>query len=143
MKYLLLLLPIIFLNNVWAIDNPDAPDYVTEFEARIVPLETFVQEKATTTADFSDGYKALEEALDKELNTAYQKLMKNLPESSKEALRTSQKQWVKYRDAEFSFLSVNFNKEDFGSSYAISIGSYRTSIVEARVKELLWYLKNY
>jgi uncharacterized protein YecT (DUF1311 family) len=143
MKYLLLLLSLIFSNNVWAIDNPDAPDYVAEFEARMAPLEAVIQEKATTTVDISEGYKALEEALDEELNTAYWKLMQELPESSKESLRSSQKQWVKFRDAEFSFLSGNFNKENFGSSYVISIGSYRTSIIEARVKELLWYLKNY
>lgn len=143
MKYLLLILPLIFLNNVWAIDNPDAPDYVADFEARMAPLQAVIQEKATTTVDISEGHKALEEALDKELNAAYQKLMQKLPESSKESLRSSQKQWLKFRDAEFSFLSGNFSKEDFGSSYVISIGSYRTSIIEARVKELLWYLKNY
>jgi uncharacterized protein YecT (DUF1311 family) len=143
MKYLLLLLPLIFSNNIWAIDNPDTTDFVAEFEARMAPLQTVIQEKATTTVDISESYKALEEALDKELNAAYRKLMQKLPEPSKDALRTSQKQWVKFRDAEFLFLSGNFSKEDFGSSYVISIGSYRTSIIEARVKELLWYLKNY
>lgn len=143
MKYLLLLLPLIFSNNAWAIDNPDAPDYVAEFEARMSPLQAVIQEKASTTVDISEGYKALEEALDKELNTAYRKLMQKLPESSKESLRSSQKQWLKFREAEFSFLSGNFNQADFGSSYVISIGGYRTSIIESRVKELLWYLKNY
>lgn len=106
-------------------------------------MEAVIQEKATTTANISEGYKALEEALDKELNTAYRKLMQKLPEPGKQTLHTSQKQWVKFRDAEFSFLSGNFNQEEFGSSYVIPIGSYRTSIIEARVKELLWYLKNY
>jgi uncharacterized protein YecT (DUF1311 family) len=143
MKYLLLLLPLIFSNHAWALDNPDAPDYVAEFEARMAPLHAFVQDKAETTPDYSEGYKALEDALDKELNSAYQSLMKVLPEASKEALRASQKQWIKYRDTEFEFIAKNFNKEDFGSSYVVSVGSYRSSIIEARIKDLLWYLKNY
>jgi uncharacterized protein YecT (DUF1311 family) len=143
MKYFFLLLTFIFSNNTWALDNPDAPDYVAEFEARMAPLQAFVQEKAATTADYSEGYKALEEALDKELNSAYQTLMQKLPEPSKEALRASQKQWIKYRDTEFEFIAKNFNKEDFGSSYVVSVGSYRSSIIEARTKDLLWYLKNY
>jgi len=142
MKYLLLLLSIIFSANAWALDNPDAPDYVAEFKARIAPLEANIQ-KAMTTVDISVGYQTLEDALDKELNTAYQMLMQKLPESNKEGLRTSQKQWIKFRDAEFSFLSKNFNKDDFGSSYVISIGSYRNTIIQARVEELLWYLKSY
>lgn len=143
MKHILLLLTLIFSNYAWALDNPDAPDYIAEFEARIAPLHAFIRDKAETTPDYSDGYTTLENALDKELNSAYQNLMKVLPEPSKAELRASQKQWVKYRDAEFKFIAKNFNRDDFGSSYVISVGSYRSSLIESRIKELLWYLKNY
>lgn len=64
-------------------------------------MHAFIRDKAETTPDYSDGYTTLENALDKELNSAYQNLMKVLPEPSKAELRASQKQWVKYRDAEF------------------------------------------
>lgn len=144
MKHLFIVL-VCCLNTswVWAIDTPDAPDYVAEFEARIAPLEEFIRTQAKTTLDFSKGYSDLERALDRELNKAYKKLMGKLPEANKNAIRESQTQWIKFRDLEFAFLTQNFNRENFGSSAVISRGSYRTSIIKSRVKALLHYLKNY
>lgn len=142
MKYIFVVLG--FLSSLaWAIDNPDAPDYVAEFEARISPLEKYTQEEAMTTLDWSKGYSELERTLDSELNAAYKILMEKLPETSRESLRTSQRAWLNYRDSEFEFIATNFTREEFGTSYVISLGSYRSSIIKSRVKELLGYLKNY
>jgi len=143
MKYLLLLILAVSINTSWALDNPDAPDYVAEFGARILPLENYVHEHASTTDDYVKGYSELHDALDKELNIAYKALMDKLPAASKAKLSASQKEWIKFRDAEFEFLSENFSRSNFGSSYVISAGQYRTSIVKTRVIELLWYLANY
>ncbi len=142
MRYLVVIL-LSFCSNSWALDNPDTPDYVGDFEARIAPLERFVREEAASTLQWSGGYADLEDALDKELNGAYKQLIEKLPKESRKNLRNSQKAWLKFRDAEFEFLSENFTRERFGSSFVISIGSYRTEIIKTRVKELLWYLKNY
>ena len=142
MKHIILFLSF-FVTSAWAVDNPDAPDYVADFESRILPYEEYIHKEASTTFDYSKGYRELYGVLDKELNSAYKQLMSRLPKESKNKLRLSQKQWMKFRDSEFIFISNNFNKANFGSSSTISRGNYRTSIVKSRIMELLWYLKNY
>jgi len=142
MKYLLFAL-LILVNTSWAIDNPDAPDYVAEFELRMQPLENYIYKEASNTLEYAQGYDELESALDKELNLAYRKLMKRLPDESKEALKLSQRQWIKYRDLEFSFVSTNFTRAEFGSSAGLTRGGFRTTLIKDRVKLLLWYLKNH
>ena len=124
-----------------AVDNPDAPDYVGEFEKRIAPFEKYINEKAKTTLDYSQGYKKLEEALDKELNTAYKLLISKLNSKEKEQLKESQKQWLKFRDSEFKWISANWTNTKYGSSSVISAGAYRTTIIRERVIQLLQYLK--
>lgn len=142
MKYIILILTF-SINTAWAIDNPDAPDYVAEFESRIQPYENYVRNKASATYEFSKGYDDLYYALDRELNAAYKNLIAKLPKDSKNKLKISQNNWIIFRDSEFSFISENFNRASFGSSSTISRGSYRASILKARIIELLWYLKNY
>ena len=126
----------------WAIDNPDTPDYVAQFESRIKVHEDYI-DKASTTVDFGRGYGELCAALDKELNTAYKQLLSKLSEPEQKSLRDSQRQWLKYRDAEYKFISDSITRDKFGSSAVMSAGAYKTSLVKARVIELLWYLKQY
>jgi len=136
MKYLVMMF-FIFTNSAWAIDNPEAPNYVAEFEARMTPLEDYIHKQAVTTSDYSNGYSALYDALDKELDLAYAALMAKLSGASREKMRVSQQRWIAFRDSEFSFITENFNRTDFGSSSSISRGSYRAAIVKARIEELL------
>ncbi|MEJ2611661.1 MAG: lysozyme inhibitor LprI family protein [Candidatus Thiodiazotropha sp.] len=44
--------------------------------------------------------------LDKELNNAYGILMKHLPDAQKKELKQSQRNWIKFRDAEFRLIKV-------------------------------------
>ncbi len=127
----------------FAIDNPDAPDYVGEFEKKIAPLEKYITQDAKTTLDMDQGYTKLEKALDQELNVAYKLLISKLDPKEKESLKSSQIRWLKYRDAEFKWIIENWNNNKFGSSSAISRGQYRTTIIKERVLQLLNYLKNY
>lgn len=126
-----------------AIDNPDAPDYVGEFEARMQKHETYLYEMAKTTQDYLEGYAAYEKDLDSELDRAYQLLMSNLAAEQQELLKQSQRDWIKYRDSEFSFITNNWTTEQFGTSSAISRGNYRTMLIKNRVITLLSYLLNY
>ena len=142
-KIFIFILYILSGSASFAIDNPDAPDYVAQFEARMAPLYSYVNEEAVSAADYSLGYGKIYEALDIELNTAYTQLLSKLDGPQKKLLRESQRNWLKYRDAEFNFIISNWDQEKFGSSYTISIGEYRSTIVKNRILELLWYLKNY
>ena len=126
-----------------AIDNPDAPDYVGEFEARMQQHETYIYEKATTTQDYREGYAAYEKDLDAELNQAYKLLMSNLAPEQQELLKQSQRDWIKFRDSEYSFISDNWTTQQFGTSSVISRGNYRTMLIKNRVITLLSYLLNY
>lgn len=140
MKFTLLLLFFTFVNTVWAIDNPDAPDYVAEFEARILPLEDSINKEAMTTYEYTKAYALLNESLEKELKLVYKNLMLKLPEKCNVKLRESQEQWLKYIDLELKFISEHFNNTNYGSSASISRGGYRSEMITARIKQLLRYL---
>jgi uncharacterized protein YecT (DUF1311 family) len=60
--------------------------------------------------------------------------MKALTEDEKSALKTAQKTWLKYRDANFSFV-IEMNK-DSGSYANIAISNFKADFVENRVTEL-------
>lgn len=126
-----------------ALDNPDAPDYVAEFESRAAPYLTRIDQDGDRTSDISADYGAYERFLDHELNTAYAKLMAKLDAGAKESLRQSQRAWLTWRDREFHFIAENWTPQNFGSSYTLSAGGYRTTLIKDRVVLLLNYLRNY
>lgn len=144
----LLALAFLWATGIWssgchAIDNPDAPDHVADFEARARQYEVAINERAKTSDEIASAYAGYERFLDKELNSAYSDLLKKLNESSRRGLMNSQRRWLQYRDAEFAFIETNWTPENFGSSYRITRGGSRARVVRSRVVELLGYLKNY
>jgi uncharacterized protein YecT (DUF1311 family) len=143
MAFVLFLCLVLHGSLCFAIDNPDAPDLVAEFEARAQKFETNVQIQGLNTSDTVRAYFEYEEFLDQELNQTYSALIKRISSASRKNLMDSQKRWLYFRDAEFLFVTNNWTVENFGSSYAISRGASRTKIIRDRVIELLHYLKNY
>jgi uncharacterized protein YecT (DUF1311 family) len=134
---------ILYSPSVSAIDNPDTPDHVGEFLIRAQAHESAIEREVHTTQGYASAYAAYETFLDKELNKTYNLLMDNLQGNAQQTLRSSQKMWLKFRDTEFKFITLNFAQENFGSSSVISRGGYRTTIIKNRVILLLDYLKNY
>lgn len=132
-----------FTAPVLAIDNPDAPDYVGEFQQKVKVYETKVQEQAKTTQDYLKIYAEYEKFLDVELNNAYKMLVPKLGEEQQRKFKQAQRNWIKYRDVEFEFIAENWTAKKFGSSSALSRGAYRTTLIKDRVLSLLNYLKNY
>lgn len=126
-----------------AIDNPDALDYVGEFEAREKPYLDAINNPDNTTLAYTQAYGNYLEFLDKELNSAYKLLKSNLSKQRREDLTVSQRNWIKFRDAEFALIDNNWTRENFGSSAAVSRGNYRTTVVRNRVMQLLYYAINY
>ncbi len=125
------------------LDNPDAPDYVNLFLNQVHTYEEKIAQEIHGTRDYVRAYTEYEDFLDKELNIAYRLIMSCLDRDSQASLQQSQRKWLRYRDAEFDFITLNWNKTDFGSSAAVSRGAYRTTMVKHRVISLLHYLKNY
>ena len=126
-----------------AIDNPDAPDFVAEFNARAKKYEDDIRRNARATEDVRQAYAAYEQFLEAELAKAYPALLAKLPKPSRAKLERSQADWLKYRKAEFDFIAENWTSKSFGSASVLSRGEYRTALIRDRVTTLLHYLKSY
>jgi len=133
----------LFSNLTFAIDNPDAPDLVAEFEAREKPFIVTIEKPSNTTSDYSVAYSNYLKFLDKELNTVYKTLHTKLPEDKQKQLKSSQVSWLKYRDFEFAFIDSTWTNTDFGTSSGISRGQYKASVVRNRVVQLMHYAKTF
>jgi uncharacterized protein YecT (DUF1311 family) len=133
----------LFALPCFAIDNPDAPDFLAEFEVRAQEFEINVQKQGGNIGDTYRAYSDYENFLDHELNQAYMALMKHLSSENKKNLVDSQKQWLQFRDTEFLLIDNTWTMQNFGSSYVISRGASRIKIVRDRVITLLHYLKNF
>lgn len=127
----------------FAIDNPDAPDLVGDFQARAQAFESRIGAAAGSTREATAAYAEYERFLDAELGQAYRALAAKLGAAERASLEKAQERWLAYRDAEFRFIEDNWTFDRFGTSAALSRGAYRTSIVKERALALLQYLKNY
>lgn len=134
---------LIFSNLSFAIDNPDAPDLVAEFEAREKSFTTAIQNPNNTTSNYGTSYTNYLKFLDKELNTVYKSLRTTLPKEKQQLLKESQINWLKYRDLEFAFIDSTWTNKNFGSSSAISRGQYKATVVRERVIQLMHYTRNF
>lgn len=139
----LLLITISLLNPACAIDNPDAPDLIGELEQREKVYLESINNPSNSTRGYLIVYDDYQKFLDAELNKAYQLIKSKLPEPRQAELKKSQRQWIKYRDAEFELIKNNWTKQNFGSSAAISRGDYRCTLIKGRVLQLLNYAANY
>lgn len=132
----------LFILPAIALDNPDAPDFIGEFKTREQVYLNAI-DHPNNTGQYWEAYKNHLEFLDKELNKAYKIIRSKLPKKQKQELKISQRNWIKFRDAEFEFIDNNWTREHFGSSAGISIGDYKSSIIKNRVLQLLYYAINY
>lgn len=130
-------------NLALAIDNPDAPDLIAEFEAREKSLIAAIEKPTNTTSDYAVLYSNYLKFLDKELNTVYKTLRTKFPEDKQKQLKASQINWIKYRDLEFAFIDSTWTNKDFGTSSVISRGQYKVNVVRDRVIQLMHYAKTF
>ncbi len=142
-SWLAILVLVLFSNFTFAIDNPDAPDLIAEFEAREEPLIAAIEKPTNTTGDYSVAYANYLKFLDKELNAVYKTLRTKLTVDKQKQLKASQVRWLKYRDLEFTFIDGTWTNKDFGTSSAISRGQYKASVVRDRVIQLMHYAKTF
>ncbi len=142
MKLLLLTLSLL-INPAFAIDNPDAPDYIGELKIREQFFLNKINNPNNGTRDYLIAYDDYQIFLDKELNKAYQLIKSKLPAEQQKSLLNSQRNWIKFRDTEFELIKNTWTRQSFGSSSGISRGSYRSTIIRNRVLQLLDYAKSY
>jgi uncharacterized protein YecT (DUF1311 family) len=75
---------------------------------------------------------------DKELNGVYRELLDSLDADQKEALKTAQRQWLAFRDADDAFLT-SLQGATSGSLLRVSANEAMANIVKARVMQLRGY----
>jgi len=130
-------------NIAYALDNPNAPDYIAEFNARSQVHEQMVNDPKLTNRGILAAYNSYQLFLDEELDAAYQLLRSKLLKAQLDELKKSQEYWIKFRDAEFEFINNNWTRANFGGSFGLSRGGYRTNIIKNRVTQILYYAMNY
>ena len=130
------------LAPAWAIDNPDAPDLVAAFQSRAQPFEARLSE-TTGGPGLPQAARAYAIFMETALNQAYQSLLPKLGKPAYAVLQLSQRQWLRFRDAEEVFIDGNWVAQDFGSSAALSRADYRAGLVKQRVLSLLACRQNY
>jgi uncharacterized protein YecT (DUF1311 family) len=79
-------------------------------------------------------------AWDKELNKNYGELMRTLKPGQKEALRTAQLEWIKYRDLDFKLIDSIYDKME-GTMYISMRIDSRMEVVKKRALQLKGFLE--
>ncbi|WP_265429166.1 lysozyme inhibitor LprI family protein [Chryseobacterium sp. YIM B08800] len=79
---------------------------------------------------------------DKELNKYYNLLASKLPKDAFEILKTSQKEWIIYRDKEFKFISKLYYEVKEGTMWYIIAENKKKEIVKSRTLELQMFLED-
>lgn len=93
------------------------------------------QNNAQTTIDSKACYSQAIAAWDTELNKQYQALLKDRPESVRNALRDSQRQWIKYKDAYNLALNEYYNQEQ-GTIWGIIAADSKMNIIRDKALDL-------
>jgi uncharacterized protein YecT (DUF1311 family) len=101
-------------------------------------LEKCMEKENYTTAGMLNCSSQALDKWDKELNRVYKELIKKLSPEEKELLKQSQRQWIKFRDAEFKWISGLYL--GIGTNIPLEKMSIMLDIVKERVKMLEEYL---
>ena len=142
-KRVLLISFSVLMNPVFAIDNPDAPDYISEFEEREQIFLKAINNPNNGSRDYLIAYEDYLKFLEDELNVAFHLSQSKLSKERQQELKRSQGNWKKFRDTEFELIKNNWTRQNFGSSAGMSRGIYRSAVIKNRVVQLLHYAKNY
>ena len=92
-----------------------------------------------TTIGSLQLYQEFEIEYDKELNSAYLKLMKELKGETKIAFQRAQKSWMVFRDMQFKAFEAISDRREFGSGQGPIIAMNRMKMVRQRAVQLVGY----
>lgn len=93
------------------------------------------QNKAQTTIDSTECYRQATEAWDRELNIQYQTLLKDSPNTVRNALRDSQRQWVKYKDS-YNLAINEYYRQEQGTIWGIIAAESKMNIIKDKALDL-------
>ncbi len=101
-------------------------------------LEKCIEKDSSTAGMINCSNKAYD-MWDKELNKVYQELIKKLSPEERKLLIESQRQWIRFRDAEFKFIDKFYYSEKATMFYPMAETS-KLQLLKNRVGVLQIYL---
>ena len=134
-RTLLLLSLFVCASSVGAVDNPDVPDYVSEFRTRAAAYEQAIEQAAGSSASAEIG--AWIAFLESELTQAQEALSARLPMEEQSQLQRAQSRWRAHFDADEELIRTIWSRERAGSSAALSAGMERAAALQQRVEFLM------
>lgn len=93
------------------------------------------QNAAQTTIDSIECNQQAMVAWDRELNLQYQALLQDNPPSVRDALRTSQRQWIKYKDAYNEAINQYYRQEQ-GTIWGIIASETKMNVIRDKALSL-------
>lgn len=128
--------------------NPDTGKSVTVLDGLPQqPIDLLMQnclDGAQTSLDIRDCYAAAYSRWDRQMNLWYQRFMTSqsagINAAAKKALRTAQRQWLKFRDAQFSAINAEYGPRQ-GSIWPTIAISKRVALPKQRALAIASYLQ--
>ncbi|MGI2172487.1 hypothetical protein ACROAE_20290 [Shewanella sp. MF05960] len=142
-KIIFLTFQLFVISPCFAIDNPDAPDYVSDFIADALIYENKLSQCSCSSIELTAEFEAFNQFLDQRLVHSERLVNHFVTGDEKLLFNDSQASWEAYAKKESDFILANWTKESFGSSYLLSRLDYLTSIKKQRIITLYYYAKNY
>ena len=93
------------------------------------------QDSAQTTLGMSACYQKATAAWDKELNIQYQALLKESPQSVRDALRHSQRAWITYQEA-YNQATDAFYTQEQGTIWRVIAAETRMNVIKDKTLDL-------
>lgn len=100
-------------------------------------LDACLEENVSTAGIIECNDKAIK-AWDTELNKVYKSLMSKLDKKTQASLKQSQRQWIKFRDAEFEAMGAIYRNME-GTMWRVVASDATVNVVKTRVLQLKSY----
>lgn len=112
------------------------------FISTLICILTFSISFGQTQTDMNQDEFATYKNAEKEINTVYQKILKEYSSDTEfiKNLKTAQRLWIQFRDAEIKAKYPNRTQGYYGSVYPMCVSIYMTQLTNDRVKALRVWL---
>ncbi len=112
------------------------------FISTLICILTFSISFGQTQTDMNQDEFATYKKAEKEINTVYQKILKEYSSDTEfiKNLKTAQRLWIQFRDAEVKAKYPNRTQGYYGSVYPMCVSIYMTQLTNDRIKALRVWL---
>ena len=142
-KLIFLISLLITISSCFAIDNPDTPDYVNDFLSDAQKYEDKIAQCSCNSAELRTLYAEFNSFLEQRLSHSVRLINHFTKAEAKERFKESHTAWQAFSQKETAFVTANWTKKSFGTSYLLSRLSYMATIKKQRVVSIYHYAKNY